>query len=723
MRRLPGLLLSLSCLLSATASHAEEGMWQPAQLPDLEVQLKARGLDLEPEDLAQLTEYPLGAIVGFGFCTASFVSPDGLVVTNHHCAYGAIQYNSTAERNLLADGFLAATHKDELPAEPTMRIYVTEAIEDVTARITEGLDDSVAGVERHQAIDRASKAVVAECEATPGYRCDVYVFHHGRSFQLVRQLEIRDVRLVYAPASAIGKFGGDIDNWMWPRHTGDFAFLRAYVGADGKPAAHAADNVPYTPRHHLKVQPRGVAADEFVMVAGYPGRTNRYRLAAEVQDAIDWQYPTTIDLYQRYVDIVENHPDAEARLKYAGNLASWNNTLKNFGGQIEGLRRADAVAVKARGEEELQRWLDGDGRDGERMKAGIEALREELETARATRDRDLLLRQFSGLPMLRAAYSIERLAMERGKPDAQREYGFQQRDEARLEGFLRTIDRRFDPAVEVKLATELLLRYTQLGADQRLPELDAWLDGANTAEAISAKLAALYAATGLTDQDKRLEWFAADLGSIRASDDALLRFSGSLMPAWLRFEERDKQASGNALLYRPQYMQAMIDFNRSRGRPVYPDANNSLRVSYGTVTGYSPRDGVQYLPFTTLEGLAAKHTGVDPFDATQRQLDAIAHKRHAGHADSAVGSVPVNFLADLDITGGNSGSPTLNGNGELVGLAFDGNIESVSASWLFEPAITRSIHVDVRYMLWVMEVVDGAGHLLREMGLPATTQR
>lgn len=719
MRPLSGLLLSLSFLLPAVTSHAEEGMWQPAQLPDLEVQLKARGLDLEPEDLAQLTEYPLGAIVGFGFCTASFVSPDGLVVTNHHCAYGAIQYNSTPERNLLADGFLAATHKDELPADPTMRIFVTESIEDVTARITEGLDDNVAGAERHQAIDRASKAVVAECEATPGYRCDVYVFHQGLSFQLVRQLEVRDVRLVYAPASAIGKFGGDIDNWMWPRHTGDFAFLRAYVGPDGKPAAYSVDNVPYKPRHHLKVQPQGVAADDFVMVAGYPGRTNRYRLAEEVRDAIEWQYPTTIDLYQRYVDIVENHPDADARLKYASSLASWNNTLKNFGGQIEGLRRADAVAVKTRGESELDSWLERDGRAGARLKAGIDSLRAELATARATRERDLLVRQFSGLMMVRAAYTVERLAMERGKPDAEREYGFQTRDEARLEGFLRMIDRRFDPAVEVKLGTELLVRYAALPADQRIAELDAWLDGATSAEAISAKLTAMYAATGLTDQDTRLQWFAADLDRIKASDDALLRFTGALMPAWLRTEAQDKQASGNAFLYRPQYMQAMIDFNRSKGRPIYPDANNSLRVSYGTVTGYAPRDGVQYLPFTTLEGLAAKHTGEDPFDATQRQLDAIAARKHGRYADATLGSVPVNFLADLDITGGNSGSPTLNGNGELIGLAFDGNIESVSASWLFEPAITRSIHVDVRYMLWVMDVVDGAGHLLREMGLPS----
>jgi hypothetical protein len=714
---LTALALSLSLILSSFCASAVEGMWQPAQLPDLEVDLDKRGLDMKAEDLARLTEHPLGAVVGLGFCTASFVSPDGLLVTNHHCAYGAIQYNSTAERNLLTDGFLANGRGQELPAEPTMRIYVTESIEDVTARVNADLSVDLSGKDRYEAIDRASKALVAECEATPGYRCDVYVFHQGLSFQLVRQLEIRDVRLVYAPKEAIGKFGGDVDNWMWPRHTGDFSFLRAYVGPDGKPAPHSADNVPYKPRHHLKMQPKGIAAGDFVMVAGYPGSTNRYRLAEEVRDAIEWQYPTIIGLYKRYVELVEQHPDADGRLKYASNIASWNNTLKNFGGQIEGLRRAGAVAVKTRGEAELATWLDRDGARDAGQKGSIASLREDLAKARITRERDLLMRQLAGLALFRSAYTIHRLALERGKPDAEREYGFQQRDEARLEGYLRQLDRRFDPAIETELATELLARYAGLDVAQRIPELDAWLDGAADAAAIRAKLAAAYRATKLTSEAERLRWFAADRTAVQTSDDAFLNLVGKLMPVWLRLEDETKDRDGRAFRFRPQYMQAMIDYNRGRGRPIYPDANNSLRVSYGSVTGYSPRDGVEYLPFTTLQGLAAKNTGTDPFDATQAQLEAIAAKRYAGYDMSRLASVPVNFLTDLDITGGNSGSPTLNGKGELVGLAFDGNIESVSASWLFEPTITRSIHVDVRYMLWVMDVIDHADHLLREMGV------
>jgi hypothetical protein len=719
MRQLP-LLLPALCLLAATvapAVHADEGMWQPAQLPDLEVQLKARGLDIEPEDLASLTEHPMGAVVSLGGCTASFVSPEGLVVTNHHCAYGAIQYNSTADNNLLVNGFLAADPAAELPAEPNARIYVTEEIRDVTDEVTAGLDPAMSGVERYDAIDRASKAIVAGCEQ-PGYRCDVYVFHHGLSFQLVRLLEIRDVRLVYAPKEAIGKFGGDIDNWMWPRHTGDFAFYRAYVAPDGSSAAYDKANVPYQPRHHLKLQPRGVQAGDFVMVTGYPGRTNRYRLAEEVRDAMQWQYPATIDLYQRYIDIVEANPDPAARLKYAGSVAGWNNTLKNFGGQVEGLRRADAVAVKTRGEVELGQWLARDGDSGEQLAAGIESLRGSLAQAREVRERDLLIyTQLGNLGLFRATRDLVRLAIEREQPDAEREYGYQARDEVRIEGNLRQLDRRYDPAIEAALVTELLVRYVALPAGQRIAELDAWLDGASEPAAIAARVAALYQATRLGNADERLRWFGADRAAMEASDDAYLEFMVAFMPAWLRMEEQRKATDGLGYAYRPQYMQAMIDFNRSRGRAIYPDANSSLRVAYGTVTGYSPRDGVLYTPFTTLEGLAAKHTGTDPFDATAAQLAAIAERRLGAWLDPAIGSVPVNFLADLDITGGNSGSPTLNGRGELVGLAFDGNIESVSASWIFEPAITRSIHVDVRYMLWVMATLDNAGHLLEEMGV------
>ncbi|MDQ1132486.1 hypothetical protein QE386_001081 [Pseudoxanthomonas winnipegensis] len=386
--------LLLSAAIAATcipSALAVEGMWQPAQLPKIAGDLKAHGLKLDPAALTDLTGYPMGAIVSLGGCTASFVSPQGLVVTNHHCAYGALQYNSTPQKNLIEDGFLARSVGEELPGSPDMRVFVTEEIRDVTKEITGGLRDDMAPLDRYKAIEQAIKAQVKGCERD-GYRCDVYTFHGGYSYQLIRQLEIKDVRLVYAPPESIGKFGGDIDNWMWPRHTGDFSYLRAYVSKDGKSAEYSKDNVPYQPKHVLKVNPQGLEEGDYVMVVGYPGRTNRYRLAQEVQAAIDWQYPTQIKIYQDSLAIIDAASKAkpEVGVKYANTVAGLNNYLKNFGGQLEGLRRADAVAVKQQQEAQLDAWLatrkDGDAKA---LAGDIAQLKQVLAGTAATRERDL----------------------------------------------------------------------------------------------------------------------------------------------------------------------------------------------------------------------------------------------------------------------------------------------------------------------------------------------
>ena len=280
------------------ASHADEGMWQPRQLPQLAGELKSLGLVIDPSQLNDLTKHPMNAVVSLGGCSASFVSPEGLVVTNHHCAYGSLQYNSTPERNLLESGFLAANKSEELFAGPGSRILVTVAVQDVSATIQDGLSPDLGGGERYKLIEEREKKLIAACEKDDGHRCNVRSFHGGLQYFLTKQLEIRDVRIVYAPAGAVGRYGGDVDNWIWPRHTGDFAFYRAYVGANGKPAEHGEANAPYRPRHHLKISTTGLSAGDFVMLAGYPGVTNRYRTAAEVRSAVNWSYPTRKVLFE-----------------------------------------------------------------------------------------------------------------------------------------------------------------------------------------------------------------------------------------------------------------------------------------------------------------------------------------------------------------------------------------------------------------------------------------
>lgn len=705
--------------LALGPAAAVEGMWQPAQLPELKQELREHGLVLDPSRLADLTGDPMGAITSLGFCTASFVSPQGLVVTNHHCAYGMLQYNSTPERNLIDAGFHARTHADELPADPTQRIYVTEQISDVTDRITASLDADMDGLVRHEAIETAIKEQVAACE-DPGYRCDVYTFYGGHNYQLIRQLEIRDVRLVYAPAGAIGKYGGDIDNWLWPRHTGDFAFLRAYVAKDGSAADYAKDNVPFRPRHVLKLNPHGVQAGDFVMVAGYPGRTSRHLLADEVLAAQEWRYPRMIGWYEARLAIIDeaSRHDEDIAVKYASTVASLNNGLKNAHGQLEGFAKADIVAVKRIRETQLAAWLDSQG-DAQHaaLHADTDALRKLVERQQQTRERDLVISMLNQSSLLGAANRIVRLAHEQGKPDPQRESGYQTRDEPRIEGSLKQLQRRMDPRVDAKFLTQALQAHARLPAAQQLPALVAWLDGAQDEAAIAARVDKLFAASSMADSESRLGAFGADSSKLAESDDALLKLAVQLLPQLLAVEREQKEASGQLHALRPRYMEALLAWNQDADKPTYPDANSSLRVSFGNVGGYRSVDGMAALPFTTAPGILAKDTGEAPFDSPPAQLEQIKAGNFGSYASARIGSLPVNFLADLDITGGNSGSPILDGKGQLVGLAFDGNWESVSSDWLFNPALTRAINVDVRYMLWVMDYLDQADNLLKEMGL------
>lgn len=708
--------LVLACCLAAP-SLAGEGMWAPWQLPEIAEPLRQRGLALDTERLSDLTGDPLGAVVSIGGCTAGFVSPNGLVVTNHHCAHGSIQLNSTPESDLLRDGFLARTPADEPSAGPNARVFVIDEISDVSERVLAGLGPRSRGSERARAIEAAQKAIIAECEAEPGYRCRVHEFFGGLEYRLFKQMEIKDVRLAYAPPGAIGKYGGDVDNWMWPRHTGDFAFYRAYVGPDGRPAAYAKENVPYQPLHWLKIAPAGLQAGDFAMVAGYPGRTFRYALADEFAETVDWNYPTRIGLYRDLLDIIQRAgaEDRAIEIKYASFDAGWNNVLKNLQGQLDGFARAGAGDIKRDREQAVLDWLKARGRNGRDAldaHAGLLALASERQ---ATRERDLLIGMFTNIGLLDAGKRLYRLAIEREKPDPEREPGYQVRDQATQRGGLQQLERRLDPSVDRRIMAYWLQRYLALPADQRLAELDAWLGP--DPSALDTRLDALYAGTRLHETEARMAWLDRDRAAIEASDDSVLRLAVQLMPALLRLEAADRQRTGEDQRLRSRFMQAVIDYNREQGSPVYPDANGTLRLTFGNVMGYRPRDGVVYEPFTRIDGILEKDTGVEPFDSPANQLDLIRRNHTAGRAGLKPGVLPVNFMTDLDVTGGNSGSPTLNARGELVGLVFDMTWDSVASNWVFNPDLTRTIHVDIRYLLWVMEQVYPAPELLREMAV------
>ena len=398
-------------------------------------------------------------------------------------------------------------------------------------------------------------------------------------------------------------------------------------------------------------------------------------------------------------------------------MASLENGLKRAQGELDGLRRSDAVDKRAADEAAMLAWF---GRQSGAKAAldDVKAAQALVAASHATSDRDNLFALMrSQTQLLGSAWRLQRLAMERGKPDAQRENGYQQRDEVRIEAALKQVQRRYDARIEKAIMAELLRRYRALPADQHIAELDAVFG--SDAAAVSAALERIYAGTKLGDADVRLGLLAAEPAAVLASDDALMQVAAKLMPAVLREEEVDKQRAGELLRLRPSYMRGWAGYSAANGKPLYPDANSTLRVSYGKVSSLDPRDGVHYAPLTTVAGIIQKHTGEVPFDAPKPLRDAIARGDFGSTADPVLKTQTVDFMTNLDTTGGNSGSPVLGAKGRLIGLNFDSNWEAVSASWMYDPRYKRAIHVDARYLRWLLAKVYPAPNLLREMNLPA----
>ncbi len=718
-------LISISFTLTANTALADEGMWQPNQLPTITKQLTKAGLALNPNDLTDLTGFPMGAIVSLGGCTASFVSDQGLVATNHHCVYGSVQYNSTADNNLLKNGFLAKSFKEELPATPGSRIYVTEEINEVTDLVNAGLTEKMSGTDRYKVIDKNSKTLVAECENDDRYRCNVVNFHGGLEYYLFKQLTIRDVRLVHAPASSIGKYGGDIDNWMWPRHTGDYGFYRAYVNKDGQPADYSDDNVPYQPKHHLKVNKNGVDEDDYIMVLGYPGRTNRYRTNYEVENQFTWVYPQAKAYREEIINLIYQHSEegSEARIKYESTLAGLANYAKNYGSMIHSYNKGSFQSRKEVLEANLITWLNSDSQRKAKYGDPLTGLNKLLKMNNSQQARDLILGYLRYSKMLSTANQLHRLAVEKQKPNLERESGYQDRDIARFEQNMKAVDRRYDANIDQEIIVAMLAHYVALPKTERVNSIDKFFGlSKSTPDNFSEKtlrkqLSKMYKKTKLNSQEQRLAWMDKNVNDFEKSNDPFIQFAVNTFKERKAIEDKSKELAGNIQAYRPKYMQALIAYFNDNNLPVYADANSTLRITYGNVKGYSPQDALTATPYTTLEGITAKNTGISPFNAPKKQLDLIANKHYGEYVKKSIGSVPVNFLGTLDITGGNSGSPTLNNKAEFVGLVFDGVYESIIGDWDYDPKLNRSIHVDIRYMLWVMEHVDGATNLIEEMDI------
>jgi hypothetical protein len=699
------------------------GMWTPAQmaLPQHAAQLKAMGVSLPAENLTNPLVEPLNAVVQLAGCTGSFVSPEGLVITNHHCVQQALQFNATPDNDLVENGFLAKTKAEEKPAGPSNKVSVAQAFTDITGDVMTGLDGITDFTKRKLELEKRTKALTASCEkGRPGIRCDVKSFFNGAQWTMIEYLEIRDVRLVYAPPRSIGNYGGEIDNWAWPRHTGDWSFYRAYVGKDGMPADPSPDNVPYQPKHWLKVDQDGIKQNDFVMVTGYPGSTSRVSTYDEVAFKVSWGYPYVIANYQQKYDLLaemlkpDSNVGAGTKLKAGVAKQMVQNGLEKFGGVLAGLQKGNMMEQKKAIDAKVRAFAAQPG--NEELAAAIarydEMTKDDQKTARVDYDRGQVL---GGSAHLKNAFLMMRMAEERQKKDADRKPGYQARDLPRIEAGQKQFTRQFDATIDRAMFKLALTRAAEL------PEADRpWLNtivgvkkgGTIDAAAIDKALDGLYKTTKLEDEAARLDLLKKGTpAKLKASKDPFIKLAVALWPTVKAQEKKDDAEAGEHVLLSAKYATAM---QKALDGYLSPDANFTLRITYGTIKPFKPGER----PFTVVSEILAKDKGEEPFDAPKKQLEAIKAKNFGPYGDPALGGeVPVDFIADLDITGGNSGSAVLDEKGHLVGLAFDGNIEGVASDVVFNHATTRTIIVDIRYALWVMDLLDGADNVLEEMGV------
>lgn len=703
----------------ATAVLADEGMWPLYSLDKLSFEKYIdAGLELNPEDIYN----PEGgglfeAIVRVG-ASGSFVSKDGLIITNHHVAYGAVQKQSTVEVNLVRDGFYAATRGEEIPALG-YNIWVTLSIEDVTERVLAEVTDKMDDLARYKAIDRVTKEIIAETEEGEDIKARVAKMFAGKQYVLYRQFKIRDVRIVYVPPEMIGVYGGDIDNWMWPRHTGDFSFLRAYVALDGSSAEYAEDNVPYQPSRFLPIAKDGVKDGNFAMIIGFPGRTNRYASSYQMDDLINYSYPVRIALYRDILGIIDDvskdDPGTAIRLKR--RVQGYNNGLKNRIGMLEGFERGNLLAKKLTAENELSQFIEANPeleKEYSGVLAGLDSLYSEK---RLTRDRDYVLSLLGWADHPEMALEIYRWAREQQKPDPERDRGYQNRDSVDTREWLEDAQINLVPAYDRALQQYALQYALSLPDGSRIRAVDdmiAAVEGDDRASRIENWLDYAFANTKLGDLDRRMEMFGMTMEELEKLDDPFITYAKAMYPDMEARRERRNKQSGTSNRLEPKLITAYADWRQDE---IYPDANSTMRVNFGVVNGYRGDDTTEYDCFTTVAGVLKKETGEDPFIVPKELKTSAPTAPNSAYAYSPINDVPVNFLTTNDATGGNSGSPVIDGKGRLIGVLFDGNYEGITADYMFNSDVARSINVDIRYVLYVIDEVYHLDALMNELTL------
>ncbi len=690
---------------------AREGMWEPHQMPSLKNELRAAGFNKNVNSISDLFEFPMNAIVSIGGCSAAFVSPNGLIATNYHCVESSyLQYNSTNEDDLFATGFTASNYEDEKPSPPGSRVFITTSSTEITDEVLAGTLETEDYVSKAEIIEQNSKNIVSNCEKDSSIRCRVRSFFGGETYKLEVQTVIKDVRLVYAPPSSIGEYGGEIDNWMYPRHTGDFALLRAYVAPDGSSKEFDQANVPFSPETYLKISAKGVSDGDFVMIIGYPGSTNRLQTFAEINYDLTQGFARSIEFLKRGIKLIEENTkgDEAATLKYRGLKSGYENYYKKIAGQLEGSQRFGLLDSEKIKWDEFMGYVESNASSAEKNDLALL-----LDLIKEQQDRYLAETYYGNSSLISYVFSIFKNADERRKPNEERDSGYQERDQNRIKNSIKSAQYRFEAKIDKAIFIDRLATYKDFNANLRRPEFSRALKLDGSREETLAVVDQLYSSE-FSDPTKMLELFEKSFEEIITLEDPLINFIESIYAESKEYEKQYDAERAERQKLRSTFIKLLKDYYQKINKPLYADANGTLRVTYGNVMGLELQDGIAYKPFTSLEGILEKHRGEAPFNAPENLRSLIQKKDYGTYVAKDVSSVPVNFISDLDITNGNSGSATINKDFELVGLAFDGMIETIISDYKYIPE-ARTISVDSRYFLWNLEKVAEAKNILAEI--------
>ncbi len=707
-------LLALLALPLTASSFADEGMFPMSELARLD--LKSRGIELTADQLFNASELSLvDGVCRVNGCTGSFVSDKGLIITNHHCAYDAIQKASTKERDLLADGFNAKTLADEIPA-PDYQVRVTEDYRDVSQDVLSAVSSDMSNADRKRAIEKRSKELEAQAEKVhPGLRAEVSEMFAGKTYVLFLYTYLRDVRLVFAPPQSVGNFGGEVDNWEWPRHTGDFSFMRAYVSPDGKSATYAKENIPYKPKRVIAVAPQGVDEGDTVFLLGYPGRTARHKTASFLEFEQNIRLPTIVQLYQWQIDTMlrAGKDDRAVEIKHASRIRSLANVEKRSRGQLKGLTRAQIAATRAKEEMALQSFIDRDPTLKAKYGRVLADIREVYSESTRSASFEIHFDQLrSAVRGLAAAFFIVDAAHERTKPNLDRESAYTERNFSESVQKLKVAMSDFHAPTEAIMLSGLLARLAAIPESHQIKGLAESIKDPSKFDSLAEKLTA---STRLYDPTVLDSLLATPLDQLKATSDPLIQWMLELYPTYTKLREADKAREGRL----GQLYGALVDVKQLHlATQFIPDANGTLRLTSGRVRAYSPEDAIIKTPISTLRGVVEKTTGVEPFVTPKAVLEKYGAGQFGPFKNAKLGDVPVAILYDTDTTGGNSGSPVFNKRGELVGVNFDRCFEATINDFAWNTNYSRSIGVDIRYVLWITGIVYDAKHLLAEMHVP-----